>query len=249
MQIILSPESISSLPGPDGSRTEGIFPRFSPRPGDSLHATVIFISDKAANLKLETGAIIRASIQGLSTLAEGDRVRFLVNESSGQRILLSPLEIQRPGFGKIFDTGLSASPLPVESLGQDIFQALARTGLSLNPELESRLTELITAYPRLEAELAVLLAANEIPLTAENVLLAELLQKSEIKTDGLHSRRPCKIRKGKLFQALPCLEGRLKAAFQISQPNRALPTLPRLDFLKPASPLPRPLRAKRPHQI
>lgn len=186
MQVFLNPESIQSIFTPEGSQTEGIVERFSPQAGGSFHATVIFVSDKTANLKLDSGAIIRASIQGLSTIAEGDRVQFLVNENSGHRILLSPLEIMRPGVGKVFDARLSASS-PSGGFDPSLLQALSRSGVSMTTELEGRIAELVAAYPRLEADLAVFLAANRLPPTAESLALSELLQTPDAKTDVLIS--------------------------------------------------------------
>lgn len=186
MQVILNPESIQSIFTPESSQTEGIVERFSPQAGGSFHATVIFVSDKAANLKLDSGAIIRASIQGLSTIAEGDRVQFLVNENSGHRIMLSPLEIMRPGVGKVFDARLSVSS-PSGGFEPSILQALSRSGVSMTTELEGRIAELVTAYPRLEADLAVFLATNKLPPTAESLTLLELLQTPNGKTDVLIS--------------------------------------------------------------
>lgn len=186
MQVFLNPESIQSIFGPEGGQTEGIVERFSPRAGSSFHATVIFVSDKTANLKLDSGAIIRASVQGLSAIAEGDRVQFLVNENSGHRIMLSPLEIMRPGVGKIFDASLSGSS-PAGGFDPSILQALARSGVSMTAELEGRIAELVAAYPRLEADLAVFLAANRLPPTAESLALSELLQTPDAKTDVLIS--------------------------------------------------------------
>ncbi len=187
MQIFLNPESIQPILGPESSQTEGIVDRFSPQAGGSFYATVIFVSDKSANLKLDSGAIIRASVQGLSTIAEGDRVQFLVNENSGHRILLRPLEIMRPGVGKVFDASLSGSGSLSGGSPPSILQVMARSGVSMTAELEGRIADLVAAYPRLEAELAVFLAANKLPPTAESLALSALLQTPDAKTDVLIS--------------------------------------------------------------
>lgn len=186
MQIFLNPEFNQAIFAPEGSQAEGIAERFSPQAGASFYATVLFVSDKTANLKLDSGTIVRASIQGLSAISEGDRVQFLVNENSGHRIVLSPLEIMRPGAGKVFDASLSA-PSFSEGFDLSILQALSRSGLSMTAELEGRIAELMVAYPRLEAELAVFLAANRLPPTAESLALSALMQSPDAKTDVLVS--------------------------------------------------------------
>ena len=147
--------------------------------GSTFEAAVIFVSGSKVNIKLENGAVIRASLDGAVSLVEGDKVRFFVSENDGQHIVLIPEEILKGITGINPEQALAETSVSVIKENPKVVQAMKNCGYPPDPELCRRAVAVLANYPQTGAETAVFIAENNIPATQGNLQIADSLFRSE----------------------------------------------------------------------
>ncbi|MGE4484095.1 MAG: flagellar hook-length control protein FliK [Oscillospiraceae bacterium] len=147
--------------------------------GSTFEAAVIFVSGSNVNIKLENGGVIRASLDGQVPLAEGDKVRFFVSENDGQRIVLIPEEIIYGGAVINSEQTLAETAVYDIKKNPEVIQALKNCGYPVDSDLAGRAEAILADYPQTRAETAVFIAANNIPVTPQNLQIADSLFRSD----------------------------------------------------------------------
>lgn len=151
------------------------------RTGSVVRATVIFASASAAHLKLDSGAVIRAALEGTAAPAEGEETLFLVRENDGRRIVLTPVGAPDTGWTGPGGGGEAADPAqlpPPAEGGPRLLDAIGRCGCAPTKELAGEAAAILAEFPEALAETAVVIAAGGLAPEAENIGIGNALNRS-----------------------------------------------------------------------
>lgn len=184
MQMILSGNEIKLEQVPDLCSGEDLQIGCGLKTGSIVRATVIFASDSSINIKLDNGAMLRATVQGMVTLAEGDEALFFVSQNDGRRIVLTPVDEVSVGWTAPDISNGTADPPQNPTLikwSPSILTAIERCGCTPTEELASRVAAIMKDYPEVQTETAVFIAAGEMEPTPENIEIGNMLNRSSFK--------------------------------------------------------------------
>ncbi|MEA4947549.1 MAG: flagellar hook-length control protein FliK [Oscillospiraceae bacterium] len=150
------------------------------RTGSVVRATVIFASASAAHLKLDSGAVIRAALEGTAAPAEGEETLFLVRENDGRRIVLTPVGTPDTGWTGPGGGGEAADPaqLPPPEGEPRLLDAIGHCGCAPTKELAGEAAAILAEFPEALAETAVVIAAGGLAPEAENIGIGNALNRS-----------------------------------------------------------------------
>ncbi len=150
------------------------------RTGSVVRAAVIFASASAAHLKLDSGAVIRAALEGTAAPAEGEETLFLVRENDGRRIVLTPVGTPDTGWTGPGGGGEAADPAqlpPPAEGGPRLLDAIGRCGCAPTKELAGEAAAILAEFPEALAETAVVIAAGGLAPEAENIGIGHRLSR------------------------------------------------------------------------
>lgn len=185
MQMILSGNGIKAEQVLDLRPGEDLQTGCGLKTGSIVKATVIFASDSNINIKLDNGAVLRATVQGMVTLAEGDEALFFVSQNDGRRIVLTPVDEVSIGWtGSDVSEGAAAptqNPAPMK-WSPDILAAIEHCGCTPTDELAGRAAAILKEYPEAQAETAVFIAAGEMEPNPENIEIGNMLNRASFRT-------------------------------------------------------------------
>jgi len=157
------------------------------RPGQKITVEVVGSESGSLTLKTEDGQLVKADFPGATVMLPGDKleltmlgkgsnnVHFQLSMVNGQSVQISVSEME----AKMADIGVEPSEMNVKSA-----EFLAERGVQPTPERIAIMVKVATYFPELPAAAALFMAANNIPVTKNNVsALLEWLQGGDLLGD------------------------------------------------------------------
>ncbi len=166
---------ININPTQAGTVTEGGKSPFQTmREGQTIKAEVVEAQGSSLTLKMPDGTTVKADFPGAQVMLAGDKLELMMTSKSdgsvhlrltsvnGQPVHLGTGDLQV----RLMDMGIQPSEVNTKAA-----QFLVDRNIQPSPERVALLVKIAMSYPELPASAALFMAANDVPVTQENVNL------------------------------------------------------------------------------
>ncbi len=181
-------------------------------PGQLVEAEVIFSSGESVNVRLSSGAVLRARLDTGITLAQGDNVWLAVKENDGKSLVLQLMansnEIENPA--KMLAALMAKAGLQNTRLNLSLVSLFEESTLPLEAGRIQQAANILERYPDVSMKAAAFAAANKLEISSDNLSIVEDLLRSDFKAGEML---------GRIFSRLTG-----EAGAEIPGANQTLPT-------------------------
>lgn len=147
-------------------------------PGQAVTGEVIYINGSDILLSLGKNQLLQASLEGNMTATEGQLLTFQIKNSSGSKVVLSPL-FENVGQNPNITRALEAAGIPETETSAAMVKAMMEEGMSIDKQSLYQMNRIVNANPGADLQTLVQMHRLQIPITEETIFQFEAYKNYE----------------------------------------------------------------------
>lgn len=147
--------------------------------GDTLKGEIVDASQSKVSIRLSDGQTIEAKLASANTFSIGDTVAFVVKESGGEQLLLSPASDQGTQTLDQLLSILTEAGLAKTEANIDMVQQLMDEKMPVDQDSLKTMARLMKNYPETPLRQLIFLTKHQLPVTENNLNQLQMLENNE----------------------------------------------------------------------
>lgn len=147
-------------------------------PGQAVTGEVVYINGSDILLSLGKNQLLQASLEGNMTATEGQLLTFQIKNSSGSKVVLSPL-FENVGQNPNITRALEAAGIPETETSAAMVKAMMEEGMSIDKQSLYQMNRIVNANPGADLQTLVQMHRLQIPITEETIFQFEAYKNYE----------------------------------------------------------------------